>query len=162
MGQGGLFTTRQVFTNRRFVAFAIVVIVDAIGALQPVAKVARSLFASLGRILRCRNSLVSQSILLRFDASNPAQCRGTSTRGTFATGCLGRSFGCGGCPDNDAIFRTFGVAQKGSRFDDIFGSDGDTSASRKSVLLYIMGAEVKVLGVFSGFLRERIYWVVNA
>src|SRR5580658_1133056 len=54
---------------------------------QPVAKVARSLLASLGRLLRCRNSLVFQSILLHFDASNPAQIRGAPTRGTFATGC---------------------------------------------------------------------------
>jgi hypothetical protein len=33
---------------------------------------------------------------------------------------------------------------------------------KKSVPLYIMALEVKVLGVFLGFLRERIYLVVNA
>src|SRR5271165_7206690 len=56
-------------------------------AWQPVAKVARSLLASLGRALRCRDSLVFQSILLRLAASVPAQCRGAPSRGPFATGC---------------------------------------------------------------------------
>jgi hypothetical protein len=53
---------------------------------QPVVKVAQSLLASLSRLLRCRNSLVFQSMLLRFDASNPAQIRGASACGTL-TAC---------------------------------------------------------------------------